>query len=155
MIRRPPRSTLFPYTTLFRSQKTLKVHDEVKLLGAEQANGLEPSASRSREDDDFIDTRISFQDLAPLRLDQPRSEEHTSELQSQSNLVCRLLLEKKKQKICRAPVFWIARRSRIRGCYPRTGCAFILPLPIGASRSVRSTRPRGQSGLTFELPVSP
>src|SRR3989442_7509136 len=51
------------------TQKTLKVHDEVKPLGAEQANGLEPSASRSREDDDFIDTRISFQDLAPLRLD--------------------------------------------------------------------------------------
>src|SRR2546430_12658976 len=71
MIRRPPRSTLFPYTTLFRSQKTLKVHDEVKLLGAEKANGLEPSANRSREDDDFIDTRISFQDLAPFRLDQP------------------------------------------------------------------------------------
>src|SRR2546428_3925549 len=53
------------------TQKTLKVHDEVKPLGAEQANGLQPSASRSREDDDFIDTRISFQDLAPLRLDQP------------------------------------------------------------------------------------
>src|SRR3989442_15428260 len=52
-------------------QKTLKVHDEVKPLGAETANGLQPSASRSREDDDFIDTRISLQDLAPLRLDQP------------------------------------------------------------------------------------
>src|SRR2546428_14170677 len=52
-------------------QKTLKVHDEVKLLGAEQADGLEPSASRSREDDVLIDTRISFQDLAPLRLHQP------------------------------------------------------------------------------------
>src|SRR5438876_9455832 len=53
------------------TQKTLKVHDEVKPLGAEQANGLQPSASRSREDDDFIDTRISCQDLAPLPLDQP------------------------------------------------------------------------------------
>src|SRR5213594_1326006 len=52
-------------------QKTLKVHDEVEPLGTETANGLEQSVRRSREDDDFIDTQISFQDLAPLRLDQP------------------------------------------------------------------------------------
>src|SRR5205085_7919426 len=71
MIRRPPRSTLFPYTTLFRSSlKYLKGQDN---LNKRHAKWIE-----------FIE---SF----------PRSEEHTSELQSQSNLVCRLLLEKKKR----------------------------------------------------------
>src|SRR4029077_1642858 len=70
MIRRPPRSTLFPYTTLFRS------HD----LRA-WSNGPSPPSPAAR-----------FPGVAPSRL--PRSEEHTSELQSHFNLVCRLLLEK-------------------------------------------------------------
>src|SRR2546430_7607753 len=74
MIRRPPRSTLFPYTTLFRSF-------------ARQAAGRTPPGA-----DDVIATR----DPAVLDQHARRSEEHTSELQSQSNLVCRLLLEKKK-----------------------------------------------------------
>src|SRR2546430_11940627 len=80
MIRRPPRSTLFPYTTLFRSQLD------------EAPNHLLRSANRQITTNDL---RIT-QDV----LDGPpqRSEEHTSELQSQSNLVCRLLLEKKKNK---------------------------------------------------------
>src|SRR5688572_32994867 len=78
MIRRPPRSTLFPYTTLFRSQ--------LVWLDARLAPGVSYA------------TRSCIQ-IKTMRL--PRSEEHTSELQSQSNLVCRLLLEKKKkQKIC-------------------------------------------------------
>src|SRR2546430_11913513 len=80
MIRRPPRSTLFPFTTLFRS------------LGF------------SREDRDANVRRIGFVAAEVVRHDgvavcaavSPRSEEHTSELQSQSNIVCRLLLEKKK-----------------------------------------------------------
>src|SRR2546427_8042998 len=77
MIRRPPRSTLFPYTTLFRSQDIAQhVVDRVKNSGATAADVM------IREDDTFSVTR---------------SEEHTSELQSQSNLVCRLLLEKKKK----------------------------------------------------------
>src|SRR2546427_4606096 len=71
MIRRPPRSTLFPYTTLFRSRIDRGPHRPV--VGHEQA-GHRPQAA-----------------VADVR-----SEEHTSELQSQSNLVCRLLLEKKK-----------------------------------------------------------
>src|SRR2546426_7869459 len=75
MIRRPPRSTLFPYTTLFRS-----VVDTVV---------------RRTPRDAFIKFRIHEGD--PVRL--LRSEEHTSELQSPCNLVCRLLLEKKKNKI--------------------------------------------------------
>src|SRR2546430_6574958 len=74
MIRRPPRSTLFPYTTLFRSRE-------------------DPNARRPRP------ARAS----APAPAYAPaRSEEHTSELQSQSNLVCRLLLEKKKNNAMRA-----------------------------------------------------
>src|SRR3989441_6479768 len=80
MIRRPPRSTLFPYTTLFRSR-------DVGLRGA----GI-PDGWRSREDD-YGHPRIP---LAHRREDF-RSEEHTSELQSLAYLVCRLLLEKKNQ----------------------------------------------------------
>src|SRR2546430_11942024 len=68
MIRRPPRSTLFPYTTLFRSQERCNLADN---------------------------TVADYQPLCVA--DYARSEEHTSELQSQSNLVCRLLLEKKKE----------------------------------------------------------
>src|SRR2546427_11605191 len=75
MIRRPPRSTLFPYTTLFRSQQ---VGDPSESRGP---RFLLATAERSR----------------PVPVDLTRSEEHTSELQSQSNLVCRLLLEKKKK----------------------------------------------------------
>src|SRR2546430_9513091 len=78
MIRRPPRSTLFPYTTLFRSRAELLHFDSTgKLLGR-----YSPKDS----------AKHGFNDLVL------RSEEHTSELQSQSNLVCRLLLEKKKTK---------------------------------------------------------
>src|SRR2546427_3411675 len=102
MIRRPPRSTLFPYTTLFRSD----------VLAAQdlQACGIDPAQQ-------FL-ARAQLQVLGQIRQNQPafaarqqmcskaldktaqhaRSEEHTSELQSQSNLVCRLLLEKKKNK---------------------------------------------------------
>src|SRR2546430_14335389 len=72
MIRRPPRSTLFPYTTLFRSRNNFRLPDA-----------------------------LAVENLAPLgkgNFPEVRSEEHTSELQSQSNLVCRLLLEKKKKK---------------------------------------------------------
>src|SRR2546430_15820107 len=76
MIRRPPRSTLFPYTTLFRSTSS----------GRSRASESETIVLR-------VDTaRAWTESLGP----QARSEEHTSELQSQSNLVCRLLLEKKK-----------------------------------------------------------
>src|SRR2546430_2888309 len=86
MIRRPPRSTLFPYTTLFRSVQ--KASDCFGLLGGEFG-----------PDDD----RIAVKPHAIIghwheALRQCRSEEHTSELQSQSNLVCRLLLVKKKER---------------------------------------------------------
>src|SRR2546430_4896429 len=82
MIRRPPRSTLFPYTTLFRSALLQGVSSRAPVAGLPRPH---TGASRPRR-------RWA---LAPP----PRSEEHTSELQSQSNLVCRLLLEKKKIRI--------------------------------------------------------
>src|SRR2546430_8109144 len=74
MIRRPPRSTLFPYTTLFRSERLVALAADKQLLDR-------------RTLDEVYERRVDDED--------PRSEEHTSELQSQSNLVCRLLLEKK------------------------------------------------------------
>src|SRR5688572_31497745 len=80
MIRRPPRSTLFPYTTLFRSQN--REHATVSL------SRLAVRAARHHR-------RVRSDSRSAART---RSEEHTSELQSQSNLVCRLLLEKKKKK---------------------------------------------------------
>src|SRR2546427_8648183 len=83
MIRRPPRSTLFPYTTLFRSRAREPHPDE----GPDVQRG---DADRRRHG-------VSHGRRRSQRLP-ARSEEHTSELQSQSNLVCRLLLEKKKKK---------------------------------------------------------
>src|SRR2546422_3203616 len=87
MIRRPPRSTLFPYTTLFRSVR-----------GRDAANAREDERIGWRR------TRLRSAYLVNIRVadrelvDQRRSEEHTSELQSRLHLVCRLLLEKKKKK---------------------------------------------------------
>src|SRR3712207_9531349 len=77
MIRRPPRSTLFPYTTLFRSKRRVRGYD-----GAKKVNGRK---------------RHLLVDTGGLVM-KARSEEHTSELQSRQYLVCRLLLEKKKNK---------------------------------------------------------
>src|SRR2546430_6975454 len=94
MIRRPPRSTLFPYTTLFRS-----------IAGFERA--LAQQRERSRLHGSVRGHSRVKGDLTV------RSEEHTSELQSQSNLVCRLLLEKKKKRMLR-PV-WTVRDCTLRG----------------------------------------
>src|SRR3712207_7149048 len=89
MIRRPPRSTLFPYTTLFRSARVERLADGVyeveaghRLMGE---LGVEPDHLR------MVEGRDEMQRV--------RSEEHTSELQSRQYLVCRLLLEKKKKTI--------------------------------------------------------
>src|SRR2546427_2762667 len=96
MIRRPPRSTLFPYTTLFRSLgcRSSNVHE---LPGRRYTLGFEPSATGFAHRPGPHSRSIQQGDLAHPSL-VARSEEHTSELQSQSNLVCRLLLEKKKKK---------------------------------------------------------
>src|SRR2546427_8401798 len=82
MIRRPPRSTLFPYTTLFRSQRRKDCHS------------LQKGCVEARDGVGHV-KEPGLSGLGLLWKD--RSEEHTSELQSQSNLVCRLLLEKKKK----------------------------------------------------------
>src|SRR2546421_3606534 len=101
MIRRPPRSTLFPYTTLFRSPN----HPTL-------AKPLSPR-----------DTwQGGWKTLPRLR----RSEEHTSELQSRSDLVCRLLLEKKKKELRRV-VPWV--RSTFRGCTPSSAQRNLSPEP--------------------------
>src|SRR5258708_28007493 len=76
MIRRPPRSTLFPYTTLFRSLPVNRIHSSAK-------------------------SQVWYFDRSTFSAGSPRSEEHTSELQSPDHLVCRLLLEKKKKMIIR------------------------------------------------------
>src|SRR2546430_4549654 len=86
MIRRPPRSTLFPYTTLFRSDIQLR-------RAVDQHGALHPHLHAGLGAHDHGHELVASADHDPAR-----SEEHTSELQSQSNLVCRLLLEKKKKK---------------------------------------------------------
>src|SRR2546430_5497667 len=89
MIRRPPRSTLFPYTTLFRS-----CHRQAD---RRQADEYEETKREGVRDDDVRRDGVHSQGESQPGLKR-RSEEHTSELQSQSNLVCRLLLEKKKKE---------------------------------------------------------
>src|SRR2546428_7350360 len=98
MIRRPPRSTLFPYTTLFRS------------------GGHHPDLGIDYYEDLFRSIKARYRiHLHALSSGRDRSEEHTSELQSRSDLVCRLLLEKKKRNELHS------RSSReIRECPPRT-----------------------------------
>src|SRR5688572_31192560 len=90
MIRRPPRSTLFPYTTLFRSVPFLRLFTVEKVASSLTAFG--PCAWV------ICGPQETLAGLSTTMAGSPRSEEHTSELQSQSNLVCRLLLEKKKKK---------------------------------------------------------
>src|SRR5437660_6332243 len=86
MIRRPPRSTLFPYTTLFRSAVRLEIRQRVQ----QQRGGRD----RVAREDHPLNPRPAHAGDQPAS----RSEEHTSELQSRGHLVCRLLLEKKKKK---------------------------------------------------------
>src|SRR3989442_9053160 len=97
MIRRPPRSTLFPYTTLFRSV----------FVGTE----FDPIAGRGGKDGTPI-RKTPWGEIA-FQLGVFRSEEHTSELQSRPHLVCRLLLEKKKKKVGSG---WCWKQDRPYGC---------------------------------------
>src|SRR2546427_8613185 len=97
MIRRPPRSTLFPYTTLFRSKiDFLREKRGLTEIEAAETLGMSKMLSATIDTDGAVVTLdLEVVDVESGLL---RSEEHTSELQSQSNLVCRLLLEKKKKK---------------------------------------------------------
>src|SRR3989442_4267045 len=94
MIRRPPRSTLFPYTTLFRSDRWVEAAEQCVFPGP-------PDPPRSKAISEKVELNVRIRSsatpvLAVDDLGQERSEEHTSELQSRPHLVCRLLLEKKK-----------------------------------------------------------
>src|SRR2546430_8219948 len=96
MIRRPPRSTLFPYTTLFRSHPLSKA-DRRRIAEARIGDGGTRVSTPEREAVEVF-LQEAAEHLQYLR-EYVRSEEHTSELQSQSNLVCRLLLEKNKKSV--------------------------------------------------------
>src|SRR2546430_6427855 len=102
MIRRPPRSTLFPYTTLFRSTAQ-HAHDLQRRAHARHARENAPHELRVIV---FLGRSAGVADDDEV----VRSEEHTSELQSQSNLVCRLLLEKKKTQQQQAPRCELAKQ---------------------------------------------
>src|SRR2546430_6679700 len=101
MIRRPPRSTLFPYTTLFRSVMQSKLDALLK----QSTVMVQPFIEQIKKGElsfvflgsEYSHTVIKKPAPNEFRVNYERSEEHTSELQSQSNLVCRLLLEKKKR----------------------------------------------------------
>src|SRR5690242_21366686 len=96
MLRPPPRPTLFPYTTLFRSNRLVPTVDK------DIRNAIERATQRSRKllEEDFAEQLGGTYDVLRSGSVAPkRSEEHTSELQSHVNLVCRLLLEKKKNKL--------------------------------------------------------
>src|SRR3712207_8368410 len=93
MIRRPPRSTLFPYTTLFRSRG---LHSHLRLQQPRECGG--GRAALAEDATVAADIRLLSPNVSRVRSAAKRSEEHTSELQSRQYLVCRLLLEKKKNK---------------------------------------------------------
>src|SRR5258708_21176379 len=102
MIRRPPRSTLFPYTTLFRSGSRLQLHDMgyINTIGSWIEIGLNASHM------------VGPHHVAGVEPDLDRSEEHTSELQSPDHLVCRLLLEKKNSAHMQAKTVHFPTRNR-------------------------------------------
>src|SRR3712207_7153830 len=92
MIRRPPRSTLFPYTTLFRSRAWTPAPCDSGATTSEASRSVRPGIRSARW---LVTTKASWPWVSTAAF---RSEEHTSELQSRQYLVCRLLLEKKKKK---------------------------------------------------------
>src|SRR3712207_7133399 len=102
MIRRPPRSTLFPYTTLFRSGAGLQVEDRIALT----LGGDEELLAAARAHEGYLARETLATDV--------RSEEHTSELQSRQYLVCRLLFQKKYNHIA---VFFLASLLLLLGLY--------------------------------------
>src|SRR2546428_4743306 len=96
MIRRPPRSTLFPYTTLFRSDPAFAPLAECQAAARALHEEIVASPGSERDVLGWAERLQPFAALLEM-LEAERSEEHTSELQSRSDLVCRLLLEKKKK----------------------------------------------------------
>src|SRR5256886_12399090 len=117
MIRRPPRSTLFPYTTLFRSEKANfegANFEGANMEGAE-LKAAKPQDERNQAERGGLPGTHLLRVLRRMRANvHSRSEEHTSELQSQSNLVCRLLLEKQTRPSLAPRRAWPPRRCRLR-----------------------------------------
>src|SRR3712207_6867508 len=120
MIRRPPRSTLFPYTTLFRSTLVTRLNDLAGTHGIGRVDMVENRlvGIKSRE----IYEAPAAVTLLKAHQALERSEEHTSELQSRQYLVCRLLLEKKKKQIRLYTTTTVC--NRFRGC----SCSFMAKL---------------------------
>src|SRR5258708_13032349 len=104
MIRRPPRSTLFPYTTLFRSVViATKIGFKLGPNGEQLGKDWRPEHIKQGAEGSLKRLRVETIDLFYQHRVDPRSEEHTSELQSPDHLLCRLLLEKKKPTSCTGP----------------------------------------------------
>src|SRR5690606_40428017 len=102
MLHAPPRYPIFPYTTLFRSQRTANSGDPRSAAHRSSRTGRRPAADGQRSrSPTAVGGRPCSQPLSVTTMTGHRSEEHTSELQSRENLVCRLLLEKKKNKVCK------------------------------------------------------
>src|SRR2546426_6235719 len=97
MIRRPPRSTLFPYTPLFRSRERARAKRHLRRAAARVGEPLAVAHQRPGVREQHVGPPHRLRALAVGVAGENRSEEHTSELQSPCNLVCRLLLEKKKK----------------------------------------------------------
>src|SRR2546429_5853918 len=124
MIRRPPRSTLFPYTTLFRSAVfTIVAYAAIRLSthGAFHRLSDEALVHEATAQSHFLESLRAMQSVKIAGLE--RSEEHTSELQSRLHLVCRLLLEKKK-----------ARQRHLFGTVFSLLFASVLPWPLALRR---------------------
>src|SRR5258705_5161495 len=130
MIRRPPRSTLFPYTTLFRSVSVLPAFgDKIEDATPQLADFIYDRLAGNLREQGFSAQEVdSVLALRPQR----RSEEHTSELQSLRHLVCRLLLEKKNKGHVWLSVFSFSFRTPLRP---------VMDSIIAVSRSVSTTRP--------------
>src|SRR2546430_3109269 len=153
MIRRPPRSTLFPYTTLFRSDQTLQaINSFLQVRSADATYVLLKTARVPVLRPDPVHLSVPGLDIEVAKECSGirRSEEHTSELQSQSNLVCRLLLEKKNRfphLAARYPSSGVRSRPRSarasRSAYYRCGPSVLpraLSSPVCLSRYRRSVQ---------------
>src|SRR3712207_7814738 len=148
MIRRPPRSTLFPYTTLFRSQRHEQSQGLLGTIFVQRVITLQAQHEADEQAGNADDDQRIIADEMDLVGDEPeRSEEHTSELQSRQYLVCRLLLEKKNSR----------GRVRPRGSARRRGRGSPAPrrgrLLRGSRPPRRQPRPAGPSHPPVAFPL--
>src|SRR5260221_1553919 len=142
MIRRPPRSTLFPYTTLFRSQgvraRSAKRRRRLHLWRGDFAVGKPRRQARHGA----LQAAVAGHCRTVRQADGHRSEEHTSELQSHSDLVCRLLLEKKKKhSMCKSPDVIYLPRTATHSLRSETGTITRQILNLKRSHNERRVKP--------------